>query len=69
MTDCGNRAGNDSNSDVKLVEAQLPPSFLILSCIHLACTSPTLNLTSQYNVTLALSSSLHMCVIRVCVCV
>ena len=47
MTDCGNRAGNDSNSDVKLVvEAQLPPSFLALSCIHLACTSPSLNLTS-----------------------
>ena len=48
MTDCGNRAGIDSTSDVKLVEAQLPPSFRALSCIHLACTSPCLNLTSQY---------------------
>ena len=75
-TDCGNRAGIDSTSDVMLVEAQLPPSLLALSCIHSHAPLPAS--ISPRNAhcklqTIAHSLSVHMCVspcacVRVCVC-
>ena len=74
-TDCGNRAGIDSTSDVMLVEAQLPPSLLALSCIHSHAPLPAS--ISPRNAhcklqTIAHSLSVHMCVspcacVRVCV--
>jgi hypothetical protein len=64
----------DSTSDWMLLEAQLPPSLLALSCIHLACTSHSVNLTSSCSLgqlqTIASSPSVHMCDSpRACVCV